>query len=355
MGTVRDSHASPKAAPGSAKLWLQVFGTGFAVITALLLVTLFTRIPSGDLTRIARISDVQFGWREHPPPIDIAAIKQSPIDQADVLVIGDSFSIQFAWQSELVNAGYRVATTHWDWVAPLCVDFEDWVKRIGFKGRLVLFENIERMQPSRLEELGACPSMADRAYKPVPVPGVSPSQPPAGFALNTGARITSGVQTWWNTRKVASSTGTVEFIVDRAQNGVFSSPVTQGCQQFSHPMCDKGLFLRYDREAPALTVEDAQRMQAFSQRIHSFAVHWMVIPNKTSVYLDADRARDFARHLKAVSMGPDLFTAAQEGRTRFRDLYMPNDTHWSMQGQLYFGRHMLDYVRHTIGEPTGPR
>lgn len=355
MGTVSNSHALPRTAEGAAKLWLKIFGAGFAVITALLLITLFTRIPSGDLTRIARISDVQFGWRELPPPIDMAVIQQSPIEQADVLVIGDSFSIQFAWQSQLVSAGYRVATTHWDWVAPLCVDFEDWLKKIGFKGRLVLFENIERMQAERLEGLGACPSMADRVYKPVPALVASPSLPPQGFALNSGARITSGLQTWWNTRQIASSTGVIEFIVDRAQNGVLASPVAQGCEQFSHPMCDKGLFLKYDREARELTIKDADVMQMFSQRARSFAVRWMVIPNKSSVYLDADRARDFARHLHAMATGPDLFTAAQEGRTRVRDLYWPNDTHWSMQGQLYFGQHMLDYVRSIIGEPAGPR
>lgn len=355
MEAVRNSHSVPTVQQGAARRWLKVFGTGFAIITALLLVTLFTRVPFGDLTRIARISDVQFGWRELPPPIDMAVIQQSPIDQADVLVIGDSFSIQFAWQSELVHAGYRVATTHWDWVAPVCTDFEEWIRHIGFKGKLVLIENIERMQAERLTELLGCASMAGRTYRPVPPLAASPSRPPPGFALNSGARITSGVQTWWNTRRVASSSGIVDFIVDRAQNGVFASPVADGCQQFSHPLCEKGLFLRYDREAPLLTPADAERMQAFSQRFHAFAVRWMVIPNKTSVYLDTGRARDFARHLHTLGAGPDLFTAAQEGRTQVRDLYWPNDTHWSMQGQLYFGRHMLDYVRSTIGAPAEPR
>ena len=74
-----------------------------------------------------------------------------PLDQADVLVIGDSFSMYYAWQSPLVGAGYRIASAHWDKIGPLCDDFASWLRREGFKGKLVLIESIERLLPERLD------------------------------------------------------------------------------------------------------------------------------------------------------------------------------------------------------------
>ena len=52
----------------SAKTWLGIFAAGYLVCCALLLISLFTPIPYGDLTRIGRISERQFGWHAPPPP-----------------------------------------------------------------------------------------------------------------------------------------------------------------------------------------------------------------------------------------------------------------------------------------------
>ena len=77
----------------------------------------------------------------------------------------------------------------------------------------------------------------------------------------------------------------------------------------------------------------------------------MVIPNKTTVYLDTHRNAAFVARADALGVGPDLFTPAQSARRDIQDLYWPNDNHWSMAGQLYFGRRMLDDVRASIGAP----
>ena len=50
----------------SAKLWLQVFTAGFVVIVALLIVTLYTPIAYGDLSRIGQVSEHEFGWQREP-------------------------------------------------------------------------------------------------------------------------------------------------------------------------------------------------------------------------------------------------------------------------------------------------
>jgi hypothetical protein len=90
----------------------------------------------------------------------------------------------------------------------------------------------------------------------------------------------------------------------------------------------------------------------FAQRAGPLQVRWMMIPNKTTVYLDTGRAQGFANRARELGIGPDLFAVARAGRHAMRDLYWPNDNHWSMRGQLYFGDHMRHYVQDRIGAPS---
>jgi len=205
--------------------------------------------------------------------------------------------------------------------------------------------------PERLDAMRACASMGTRAMKLSPPPPVSPSPPPPVPRLNTQARLLNGVTTWQNTRLIEQSTHVVSFEAERFGASVFASPLENGCAQFSHRLCEKNLFLQMDRDNPELQPADAEFMHRFVQRTEPVTVRWMMIPNKTTVYLDRERAQGFAQRARELAIGPDLFTLAQQGRREMKDLYWPNDNHWSMQGQLYFGRHMLDYVRSTIGAP----
>ncbi|MDB5815352.1 MAG: hypothetical protein JWN23_2469, partial [Rhodocyclales bacterium] len=83
-------------------LWLRIYGVGFVVCFAFLWITLLTPVAYGDLTRIGRISEAEFAALTPAPKFDAANLVDSPVSTADVLVIGDSFSIRFAWQASLV-------------------------------------------------------------------------------------------------------------------------------------------------------------------------------------------------------------------------------------------------------------
>lgn len=348
-----------------ARIWLGVFATGFAVIVAMFLSTLFTQPAEGGLTRIGRVSEDAFGWRSTPPDIPMANVRGWAPAEADILVIGDSFSMYYAWQAPLVAAGYKVSTTHWDRSGPLCADFPDWLKSIGFRGRLVILESIERLLPERLEQAQACQTMVRRPLAALPVPTQSPAQPPPPFRLNWESPLVTGLLTYLNTRRIVESPGVVNMERDwlgdllfsspatdicrrlgnHACDKIFSSPVADGCAQFSSRVCNKSLFLITDRSNRQLQPQDAEFMAAFAKRAAPVKVMWMVVPNKTTVYLDIHNAQAFAARSNALAVGPDLFAMAQEQRRRIIDLYWPNDTHWSMQGQLYFGRRMVEAVQ----------
>lgn len=330
-------------------LWLKTFCAGFALIATLLTWTLFTPIPYGDLTRIGRLSENQFGWTRPPPPeVDAAQLRSVALDQADVLVIGDSFSMTLYWQSALVQAGYKVATTYWGEIGYLCGNFDEWIRSQGYQGKLVIVESIERAFDDRLQRSEACPSIDEgRQLKIRPDPFLGPlTQKPAG-SLNWSAKLTTGAITWSNTRRTLHEAGDTQH-----GDETFVRVVADGCKQFSHRLCNKLPVYKEDYDHGPLTAETLARMQRISQANSDLQLVWMVIPNKTTVYLQPDHSRDFVQRLHAQpELGPDLFTLADQARRDIVDFYYPNDTHMSMHGQLAMGQWMLQEVRKRLPSP----
>lgn len=335
----------------AARIWLGFFVAAFAVLFVNFVLTLSTQPAYGDLTRIAQISDREFGWKTVPPSIPYQYIVNTPIEQADVLVIGDSFSMFFAWQSVLVQAGYRVATTHWDNIGAVCDDFAPWLRRSGFTGKLVVIESIERVMPLRLSHARDCRTMS-KPFSTVPIPPESPSAPPPHFKPNWNGQVFSGFKVWRNTRRIHTAKDEVVFNVARYGDSVYSSPVPQGCARFSHRFCEQGLFLVEDRIRRELDASDAQDIHRFIAQAAPLKMLWMVIPDKTTVYLAPTHGERFVQRANELGIGPDLFAMARDMRSKMVDLYWSNDGHWSMQGQVYFGGQMLKVVQTAIGAPA---
>ncbi len=156
---------------------------------------------------------------------------------------------------------------------------------------------------------------------------------------------------WRNTDRIRKAKGDVTFNVARYGDSVFSAPLPDGCALFSHRMCQHGLFLVHDRAFRELAASYADVLESIRVKVAPVKAVWMVIPNKTSVYLDTGRAQQFTRRSNELGIGPDLFAEARTARRRIVDLYWPNDSHWSMQGQIYFGEQMLKTVQSAIGAP----
>ena len=328
----------------SASTWLKTFVAGFFVVSVMLVITLFTPAPYGDLSRIGRLSEAEFGWRAPPPPAPADALKGVPIDQADVLVVGDSFSMTLYWQAPLVQAGLRVATVYWGQFGYLCRDFSQWAAQTGFKGRVVIVESVERLLDERLRKGEKCPTMIK-----APVAKTTPfmksfTEVPAP-AFNWSAKLTAGLITYRNTRRARQTDGDTLYGKDTQVR-----LVPDGCRQFSHKLCDRALFFKEDVDNGPLTAETFELLKRFTAS-QSLPLIWMVIPNKTTVYIDPQHSKPFALAFRATDYGPDLFAYAQSRRMHVRDFYFPNDTHVSMQGQLALGEFMLAEVRKRLPEP----
>jgi hypothetical protein len=321
-----------------AKLWVHTFAAWFLAFAGAMTATLLTIPFYGDLTRTGLLSEDDYGWQAEQPQIDPTLLHSVAVDQADVLVIGDSFSLELIWQAQLVKAGHRVATLQWDETGPLCDDLDDWLRAIGWSGRWLIIQSVERELADRLQASFAC--RATRRFTPNTVRSRHPplTSPPTR-SLNWRGSLTTGIRTWWNSRRSLHASPQTIF-----GEKVRVAPVDDGCRRFSHRACERAPFYAVDLERPALTPETAQQMESFVRRHASARIVWLVIPNKSSVYLQPERSAAFGAALQRSGTGPDLFEQLTRMSVNTPDVYLANDTHLSTLGFSRLGSIVVDWT-----------
>jgi hypothetical protein len=82
-------------------------------------------------------------------------------------------------------------------------------------------------------------------------------------------------------------------------------------------------------------------------------VGWLVIPNKTTFYLDREPVRSTFASLQEQQLGPDLLQALSTRGRGQRDVFFPNDSHLSTTGSLLLGDAVLQWLRNA--PPAPPR
>jgi len=334
----------------SAWLWLRVYGAGFLLVLALLAWSFYTQAPYGDLTRIGALSESRFGWREEQPAIEADLLTSVPIEQAEILVVGDSFSVApgpqpqqgLLWQSRLVAAGYRVASLHWDRAHPLCSDFQAWLTQAGFHGRWVLFESVERALDDRLTTSQPCGSAARAAAHAFTVPPPWPRPPAPG--LNTNEKLLTGISTAWNSWRAGKTVEPAVFKDLTASESIRMQPYPPGCQHFSHVACDRALFLLDDERNPPLHARHLPMMALKARSTQPWRVAWVIVPNKRTYYLNAAAFAPVSALIEAQGLGPDVLAGLLARSAGLRDVYLPNDTHLSPRGAVLLGETVMQWL-----------
>lgn len=297
----------------------------------------------GDLTRIGKLPERMFGWTEPQPAIDPALMHQSSWKEADVLVIGDSFSDARVWQTVLTGVGLRVRTEDWDSVGGVCKDFMPWLHDRGFRGKYLVFEVIERNLPDTLSKSLACNRMDYHPNAHVDDPR---SPPPASFdpaQRDYSGSLSVGIETLMNAFEYERAINTPGFASRNWSNGVKLARVKNGCRLFSHARCQEALFLAEDK--PTDIPRDAlDRVQAINARLSGVLPIWLFVPNKSTAYLYPDK--QFWNEAERRFHSPNLLrmtqTAIKEGTI---DLYPANNTHFSTSGYLMLGKEALQAIR----------
>ena len=198
--------------------------------------SLFFTTYQGDLTRVGKWMESDFGGREPQPSIDPKWLISSHLQDADVLVIGDSFSENLHWQAALTQSGLRVATIHWSSIGFICEDFPRKLKASGFRGKQIIIQAVERGAVKQFEKSVDCstsqslPSNTYRTSNPI---GASiPTKP----IFNINGQFIAGLETILHSVAIRVSPY-YSKIHNYKSKGTYSHPIEDGCKYFSHQLC----------------------------------------------------------------------------------------------------------------------
>jgi hypothetical protein len=286
----------------------------------------------GDLTRIGKLPESLFGWTKDQPAIDPALLQQASWEDADVLVIGDSFSAPRIWQTILTRQGYKVRTEPWGSTQAICGEFTQWLKNKGFKGRYVVIEMVERNVDATLAKSLGCIKMAMLSFENQVGP------PPTHIdrsKANYSGRLSVGIQVWINRMRL-ERWGERDF-------GVKVEQVSNGCKLFSHPRCNDALFFFGDH-IPDFGPDTLANMETINNRLHGIIPVWVIVPDKSTAYLHPDKKfwDDAERRLTAPNVLKVFRKAINDDTV---DLYKGDDTHLSTSGFLLLGNTIYQSMR----------
>lgn len=290
----------------------------------------------GGSTRMAMLPESLFGWNAPKPALSPELFKATDWQDADVLVIGDSFSEPRIWQSVLVKQGLHVRTLHWTNVRGICEDFYPWVRAQGFKGKWVVFEAVERNIAEGVPKEANCKKVV---YHPS-IHSDGPRQPPVATRPGNewSGRLSVGIETALNARDYERLSDLPDFKKAGYPNGVFATRVQHGCELFSHARCDDVLFLGDSAaDVDARVLDDVERINA---RLNDITPIWAFVPNKSTAYLYPDK--QFWNKAEVRVHAPNLLRMTQRAiQEKTVDLYPANDTHFSTVGYLLMGEEIL--------------
>lgn len=288
---------------------------------------------TGPLTRMGKIPEALFGWTKEQPAINPVYLTNASWQEADVLAIGDSFSMPLLWQSVLVQRSLKVHTETWESMRNVCEDFTPWLRNKGFKGRHVVIEVVEHNFEDRLDRSLHCKQMDYHPAKELRA--TPPARQLNSNSAEFSGKLSVGLQVKFNSMKYQRLSAQQEFDHWDMGNTVRMNRVKNGCELFSHPRCSDVLFFADDHLGD-FNDSTLLNMKTISQRLNGINPVWVVVPDKSTAYLHPDKlfwdkAEDQFHVPNALKI------LRQEISNKNIDLYPANETHLSTAGYLILG------------------
>lgn len=293
---------------------------------------------------MALLPESLFGWTKPQPRLDEVLLLQAKMQEADLLVVGDSFSEGRVWQSVLTRQHMKVRTESWNSMKGVCGDFSAWVRTQGYTGKYVVIEIVERNLMGTLRQSLDCPQTRYRPNAYVEAPRAAPITSFDPSEGNYAGKLSTGFKTYLNTAQYEHLSGSSAFKEWELPNNVRVASVKEGCRLFSHARCQDSLFLAEDM-ADEVNAEALTLIKTIESRLQGLTPIWVIVPNKSTTYLHPEKR--FWKLLAQQTNAPDLLALNQralgEGMV---DLYPANNTHYSTSGYLLMG----DAIRQRLGQ-----
>jgi len=309
----------------------------FPVLTYLIVavpLSIFLEPISGDLTRIGYWSERDFGWNKAQPEVAVqanGALSSNP----QVLVLGDSFSHPNIWQSYLAESQHlEILSFQYQDVG--CVDnWLNWVLDNNYSNmRTVIIQVVERSFVPVFRNLNRCASRVPVPFE-VAEEHITVARPDSGLTLDATylfATATNMFRMAWSDDRIVSA-------------GVVNAPLSSD-SLFSNRKSNRLLYYAEDENKMSwsekdmtLAVGNLKSIQgALDKRGLNLVV--IVVPDKSSAYRNyladeknKDGYPDIFEQLKASDVNNvNLLGFFQYAVGETVDLYLPNDTHLSVQG-----------------------
>ncbi len=299
-----------------------------------------------NLTRMGMIPESLFTLTKEQPAVDTALLQQASWQEADVLAIGDSFTMPLLWQTALTKRGLRVRTETWESVRDICEDFSSWLRGKGFRGRYVVMEIIELHVESQLARSVRCQHMSYHEVPEIraPRPIATPTPPSRATPMSQlSGRLSVGIQTQFNAWKYGQLSSEPGFTGLKLPNGVRIERLADGCSLFSHPACNDVLFYSEDH-VPDFDQNTVSQMEELTSRLHGVTPIWAIIPDKSTAYLYSDKK--FWNEVEHRFHSPNLLKIYRNAiQNKTVDLYLAGDSHFSTVGYLLLGEAIYQSMR----------
>lgn len=325
--------------------YLKWFGAPVIVFVAAagLLTSVFEPI-SGDLTRIGRWAERDYGWSKPQPTVLVRANGAAIVDP-QVLVLGDSFSHPNIWQSYLAEARHLdILSFQYQDVG--CVDnWLHWVTQKHFpNARTVVIETVERGFVPLFRNLNKCTSRTPRPFE-LEEKNITPARPRQGLLLDARYLISTAI----NTLRAGFTEGRM------VSGEVINEPLSSD-KLFSNRKSNRLLYfaedelkLRWSENDRAAAIENLERIQTDLEKA-GLRLVVVVVPDKSTAYRrylvnEASKTGypDIFKQLASASVADvDLFGKFQQATENVVDLYLPNDTHLSTQGYKIMASQVAD-------------
>lgn len=318
------------------------FGALLFIAIPIVWTSLFFTNYHGDLTRIGKWTEADFGWQKEQPVIDPKFLVSSSVKEADTLVIGDSFSENLHWQSVLTQAQHKVTTLTWSQIGDTCEDFPEKLKASGFKGKTIIIESIERIADRQLKSSANCkvnklfPQNTARTSNPIPAMiDLSPK-------FNIQGQFIAGFEAILHSAIIRINPAYTKMH-NYQSKGTQIHRIDNGCNYFSNRLCQFGLFFHEDYKQPSLSSQTLEYLEIINERLNAYQVIWVIVPNKSSIY-QREISAQFWVDLNKKKLGPNLHSSMQDEKLNIKDMYAPNDTHLSTAGYLFLGNQIKKWL-----------
>ena len=304
----------------------------------------------GDLTRIGRWSEHDFGPNAAPPVIQVKAAGSS-LNNATAMVLGDSFSERNLWQSIFeVKTNYIVKTFNYFGIKN-CV--QEWVKEVikNPAVRIVIIETIEREFVARFDNKTPVPLCSKGIFLPLEIntevtEAARPMWPPTVSFAYLSTTATNTVRSNLFNENYSDRFRTV------------NAPLHADCASFSNRRNNRILYLADDDVKNQWQDDDIKNAVTNVLHIqnevkqHGKEFIFMLAPDKSSVYrhcLATDKAKLKQTKINQLLIeagvnAPNMQSIFAEQANTVVDLYDPDNTHWSTAGYILAGEIMSQHI-----------